>query len=196
MTGDRINSTYWWRIYLNTEHPEYTSPAKDVLIHGYSKEPGRPERIDKLELLQKNCCFLIKRYADKSLWITIHVRKHATCDIRSGGDPAIIMIYPDQRPILTKHMLFSHDNLRTNFSEFINKIYSEHKQGVDIDKYRPGVDKKLTRDDFIDVDKHLFKTEDQLNNYIVRLHKEGFNNTQIEHFYNKYKETYPHLKTK
>lgn len=135
---DAAESTFWWRMQLDNRHPSYYGEMdRKIILHGYSKKIGKRERKDKWELCLKNVIFLIKEYSCKCLWITYHAKQNDAINIEiesKGGDPTIMIINQNEPPQFTE---VGGQMLTASEMQFILRLWKEHKNGIDINVYKP-----------------------------------------------------------
>ena len=187
---DTLMSTYWWVMILDGNHPQ--NNPRVPFMHGYSKFQYHDEAKDKLHMLMRKIQMLVNNgYHLRAKQIIIH--KRAGDIIDKSRDPVIVVLYKGDFSIGNE---FVSDKNYLPLSIYLRKLYAGIRNKEDVSNLLPKRRASFSKDDYLDVNKHVFNSINQLDHYCLKLAANAHPPGAILNFKIKYLEKYPHLESK
>lgn len=130
-TWDKVNSTYWWKIFLKPEH-DLRNNREQPLI-GYSQSEGWAEATNKFQLLKNKIVNPMLKHSyitEKTQRIEIYRTLGRT--ISSQKDLLIVTLFPNTASIDVANYNFFYPMKHSNIGEFelwLFKLYEDVLQG-------------------------------------------------------------------
>lgn len=197
---DTLNSSYWSKIWIKRDHPEWVSPTY-FPIFSYSKQVGHDEANDPVDCLKSHIHFLYKKFVYKSdkVIISLHTMKGVlNIDFITRIEHPKWFIELNNENNRWVENIFKNRVCKARWDEVADFIIKCKKISDDAGTDRIAANilfdallpakslNQLTQDDWLIVDKHAGFTIEKLHNYIVKLNSKGFNNIDCEKFYREY----------
>lgn len=171
---DRYNSTYMHQIFFTNNRQ----------IQGYSKNANYPEMQDKIVCLERVIERLYKNgYLDGKRTVKIDFYKNAFLD---RSTDLIVTLYPD-RFVFGNNMDFV---LNEQFNAFLFRLYQTIKEKKIITSELSDKPKTQDYDNLFSLEYKRFKTEDQLQDFIIKMKVAGHSDAQLLRFHHGYKEKF------
>lgn len=188
--SDKLNSTYWWIIKLDPNHPEnYNENVKEIT--GYSKREGHDEARNKSELLKKKVLMLHSRgYFEKSTKITFYLRNGEFLDKNNS----IMLIELTKKDYGINNRIYSDKEFynaiykKSGLILFLDRFYHAISNNGDLKELLPDSKPKGSKDDLFDVAKHYFHTRKQLYTYCQKLIDNKHPYEAVMNFQRKYEQ--------
>lgn len=184
-TWDKLNSTYWWKMYLLPQFDTRKNASQNSPMVGYSQSEGWAEAQDKHQLLKNK---IINPHV-KCNWINkcsrIEIFERKTFIINSHLDHLVVELYPNDFVVYNQ----AYGNKSSDLIFWLKQLYNEilagtHKEYI-LSPAPPKVNYKVSNDNKIDTTKHTFRTNGDLQVYCTKLKAQGINDNQIMNFYRK-----------
>jgi len=176
--ADKANSTYWWRINLDTANPQ-NKPGLLFLL-GYSKFQSQAEAINKIDCFCSKVEMLQKHgYIDKATSIEIFEKRGAfPCE---QTDIKLIILYKKDFKI-NPELIGKIDH---TIKEFLNKLYTIRNTGRPVENLRP-LPEKIKKDDLYKYDAGKFPTAAALYTWCEKMIAGGENRQRVLSYYREY----------
>ena len=155
LVADKVNSTFWWIIYLDPNNPANNPQIREM--HGYSKFQYQNEANDKQSLLMAKCEMFAKNgYLTKCKRIEIY-KKVGTLPNKTV-DTLILTLFPNDYIIPPDVRNYPQQVL-----EYLPKFYGAINQNRAFKGLRPLPERtRINKDSLYDITKHKFKTHLEL----------------------------------
>lgn len=184
LTADKIDATYWWVMKLDPTHPE-NAPNKEE-ITGYSKFQGHDEARDKIQLLLRKILMLVTNgYLERSNSIQIYRRKGEF--VNKKEDDLILTLFPDQCKLEKIIMNAEHHPVAL----FLQRLYDRIVNNKPVDFLLPKRNPIFKKAEYLDVNKVTLKNQIALDNYCIRLVKNGHSMSEVIAFRERYMKKHP-----
>lgn len=181
-TADKVNCTYWWRIYPDHNHPGNKSSVER--IDGYSKFQNNAEAKDKDDVLMAKCEMLYKNgYLKRATHIEIFLRRAPLPSV--DEDLLILTLYPNDYKLSPLYL----QNINWRMQKFLQNFYDAIKNNRPALGLRPLKDKTKQPVDEFDINLYNFKTHAELYAKAEKFISLGRAPGQIQDFVRKYTES-------
>lgn len=180
---DWQHSTYYWKIYLNKNHPS-NNPNIQFLT-GYSKKIGQNEAQDKENLLRRKIFSLCRNgYFQKMLRIEFYQKVGEMLNNKTA--PLILTVYPDYYNIAEQN----HDIVFKKHGVWLQEFYYRLQTRQDITDMMPNSkdrNSNVKQDDYLNIHKYDFKNVGALYQHAAKLLNYGHAEGAVTHFIREYK---------
>lgn len=186
LTWDKLQCTFWWRLWLHPELFISEEKKRQGFIFGTSKANGEAEGLDKRAWLASRIVMLWeKKYlTEKCERIEIFKRKGPVCTYPS--DPLLLVLYP------TYYQEVDGVQLPTETLFFLKNLYRKINHNENPDRRLiPKINTPRSRDTLLDnnaVKNLYFHNRQDLYDYCDNKKSEGENSHIVDDFRRKYME--------
>lgn len=188
-TWDKVNSTYWWKMYLLPQFDQRRNASPDNPMVGYSQSEGWAECQDKHQLLKNK---IINPHI-KCDWINkcsrIEIYKRTSFYISTATDQLIVQLESKDFVVYTQ----AYGKQSGDLIYWLKQLYNEILQGTHKEYILSPAPKKVnysvSLDDKLNPDKYnSLRSNSDLQVLCTKLKAEGFAESQVLHFYRKMTE--------
>lgn len=185
-TWDKVNSTYWWKMYLLPEHDIRKNANPDSPMIGYSQSEGWAECMNKHQLIKNKIInpHIKHNFIKKCSVIEIYKRRSFIID--TTQDVCIVELKKDDFIVHAENYGKESGDLIYWLKQLYNEILIGNKKDYVLTPSKKP-DYKTNLDDKLNPEKYPYiRRNSDLQVLCTQLKSQGFSDENVLHFYRKF----------